>query len=56
MTVEFCEPLEHVTWFEVTAPGYEEGRFMMDKHEAGEVIEILLFPIVTDTGIAELKR
>jgi hypothetical protein len=46
LTVEFCEPLEHVTWFEATAPGYELGRCMLDKHLAGEVIEILLIPIV----------
>ena len=56
LTVEFCEPLEHVSWFEATAPGYELGRSMTDKYGEGEVIEILLFPIVTDTGIAELKR
>ncbi|MBX3179629.1 MAG: hypothetical protein KF886_19920 [Candidatus Hydrogenedentes bacterium] len=42
LTVEFCEPLEHVSWFEATAPGYELGRRMMDKYKAGEVIEILL--------------
>jgi hypothetical protein len=46
LTVEFCEPLEHVSWFEATAPGYELGRSSMDKYKVDEVIEIVLIPIV----------
>ncbi len=42
LEVEFPWPLEHVVWFEATAPGYEKGRFVMEKYKADEAIEILL--------------
>jgi hypothetical protein len=42
LEVEFPWPLEHVVWFEATAPGYEIGRFVMEKYKAGDVIEIAL--------------
>lgn len=44
LEVEFPWPLEHVVWFEATAPGYEMGRFIMENYRTGKVLEIKLSP------------